>query len=370
MGHINPTLKLARQLARRGHQVSYLTLPDLEEHVRAQQMGFVPVFSAECPRGTLKRMAELRLHYLQALIGGGADPASLVAGIVAAIQQAAPDVLLIDQVLQDLAQVALRLGLTHAVIASTLSEIRFNMIGPGPRPEVRRTELVLCPRAFEFPHLAARPDRHYVEAFIDLERQEAGRSPLPPLDGSKQLVYCSLGSHPQDYPEAATFFRAVVGAARERPRWQLLLAPGPVFLSDPALADLPPNVVAVEWVPQLAVLERAAAMITHGGLGTVKECIYFGVPMIVFPMAFDQGDNATRIVYHGLGLRGVGSAADPGKILSLVDRVLEDPAFRARAGAMSAVFRQAEGDGLALRVVEDLVRRAASPAETAGTAGP
>lgn len=37
------------------------------------------------------------------------------------------------------------------------------------------------------------------------------------------------------------------------------------------------------------------------GLGSVKECIYFGVPMIVFPQAFDQPANAQRVVYHELG---------------------------------------------------------------------
>jgi len=44
-------------------------------------------------------------------------------------------------------------------------------------------------------------------------------------------------------------------------------------------------------------------MITHGGASSVKECLYYGVPMIVIPLAEDQYGNAARVVSHGLGVR-------------------------------------------------------------------
>jgi UDP:flavonoid glycosyltransferase YjiC (YdhE family) len=355
VGHINPTLKLARQLSLRGHQVSYLALLDFAEQVRANGLGFAPIFTRACPRGTLRRLAESKVHFFDALLAEQATAADAFAEVVAAIVQAGPDLLLIDYVLHDLALLARQASVPFALISTAIQQMHLKLIDPSPDLTLDHTVLVLCPRAFELPHVAVRPRCHYVEAFVDLERQDAGRAPLAALDSARPVIYCSLGSHPHDYGESAALFRAVIGAARLRPRWQVVLAVGPTHLGDPALADLPPNVMAVEWVSQLALLEKVTVMITHGGLGTVKECIHFGVPMVVFPMAFDQPENAARIVYHGLGLRGSSADLTAERILPLVDRVLADPSFRPRVAAMSAAFRQVEASGTAVRVIEGLI---------------
>jgi UDP:flavonoid glycosyltransferase YjiC (YdhE family) len=72
------------------------------------------------------------------------------------------------------------------------------------------------------------------------------------------------------------------------------------------LGPAPPHVGIVERAPQLEILRRASLMITHGGLGSVKECAALGVPMLVFPLKDDQPGNAARVEARGLGrvLRG------------------------------------------------------------------
>src|SRR6185503_18859644 len=70
------------------------------------------------------------------------------------------------------------------------------------------------------------------------------------------------------------------------------------------LGALPPNVVVVPRTPQHTLLEKASVFVTHGGLSSVKEAIWFGVPMLVFPLGYDQHGNAARIAFHGLGARG------------------------------------------------------------------
>ena len=61
--------------------------------------------------------------------------------------------------------------------------------------------------------------------------------------------------------------------------------------------------MASSFIPQLGLLQRASPMITNGGPGTVRECIWFRVPMIVAPCRYDQPGNAARVVRHGLGRR-------------------------------------------------------------------
>lgn len=60
-------------------------------------------------------------------------------------------------------------------------------------------------------------------------------------------------------------------------------------------------------VPQLKVLQHADLFVTHGGLGSVKESINYGVPMLVYPLdlQYDQNGNGLKVEHHGLGLRGV-----------------------------------------------------------------
>lgn len=359
-GHINPTLKLAKQLAQRGHQVSYLGIPDFEEHVRSLGLELIPIFASIAPKGTLKRLAEQRINLYDALFREKEAPRRELA---AAIEALHTDLLLVDVVLQDLTLVAQAAGVPCAVLSTSLDQPRLNFVDGVQRAPVEdHSLLVLCPRVFDLPEVPLREGRHYLEASIDLERREPGGFPWERLDGSRPLVYCSLGSHPQDYEKSEELFQAVLGAARQRPGWQLVLAAGPAYIGSPIFRDAPPNVVAVEWVPQLAMLQKAAVMITHGGLGTVKECIYFNVPMVVFPMAFDQPENALRIARHGLGLPGNIRNLSAAHVLHLVDRVLADSRFQARTAAMSSVFRELETSGTGARVVEGLLNGQGRPA--------
>ena len=96
-------------------------------------------------------------------------------------------------------------------------------------------------------------------------------------------------------------------------------------------------------------------MITHGGLGTIKECILLGVPMVVFPLMRDQPFNAARVAYHGIGLRGDTSHPSVENVLGLISRIESDPGFKARIEVMRARFLEAEGSWKGPDIIEKLV---------------
>ena len=46
------------------------------------------------------------------------------------------------------------------------------------------------------------------------------------------------------------------------------------------LGAAPPNFMVYAHVPQLDILRRASAFLTHGGMNSVSESLYHGVPMV------------------------------------------------------------------------------------------
>jgi UDP:flavonoid glycosyltransferase YjiC (YdhE family) len=65
-------------------------------------------------------------------------------------------------------------------------------------------------------------------------------------------------------------------------------------------AGLPPEVRHFAYVPFSRVLPRAAALVHHGGVGTLAQALAAGVPQLVVPRAHDQHDNAARLVELGV----------------------------------------------------------------------
>lgn len=97
--------------------------------------------------------------------------------------------------------------------------------------------------------------------------------------------------------QAPAFFRAAVGAARALGRRALLLTQFPEQLPD----DLPATVRHVRYAPFSRILNRCAALVHHGGVGTCAQGLAAGIPQLTMPMGFDQPDNSMRLHRLGVG---------------------------------------------------------------------
>jgi MGT family glycosyltransferase len=206
-------------------------------------------------------------------------------------------------------------------------------------PQLRGVpEIVLCAKEFDFP----RPEcatRHHAES-VDLERLEADFD-WSVIPANKTLLYCSLGGQRYRAEHTPRFFARLIEAVARRPDYHLLLSVGR-HVTQSALAGVAANVTVVSFAPQLAVLSRASLMVTHGGLGSVKECIAHAVPMLVCPLDVDQPGNAARVEHHGIGLRADVRDSSSEELLTQIDRLLDEPSFRARCAELSARFRELE----------------------------
>jgi len=68
------------------------------------------------------------------------------------------------------------------------------------------------------------------------------------------------------------------------------------------LPALPSNFIAGRSMPQLKLLKRCSAFLTHGGANSMHEALGHGVPMVVVPMFGDQPLNGDAIARCGAGL--------------------------------------------------------------------
>jgi MGT family glycosyltransferase len=132
-----------------------------------------------------------------------------------------------------------------------------------------------------------------------------------------------------------------------------LVTTGPAV--DPAGISAPPNVTVTRWVRHADVLPHCSAVITHGGHGTVLKALIAGVPLVLVPLGRDQPDNAARVVHAGAGI-GLRKNASVSALRAAVARVIEDPRYRAAAGAMAARLDAERDDS---RVVDELEQVAA-----------
>ena len=93
------------------------------------------------------------------------------------------------------------------------------------------------------------------------------------------------------------FFRASIEASRILGRRAMVLTLDKKQLPE----SLPDWVEHFDYLPFGAVLPRTAALVHHGGIGTVAQGLAAGIPQLVMPMNFDQPDNAARIERLGVG---------------------------------------------------------------------
>jgi UDP:flavonoid glycosyltransferase YjiC (YdhE family) len=118
---------------------------------------------------------------------------------------------------------------------------------------------------------------------------------------------------------------------------------------------LPNTMVGETFLPQTKVLPLVDLVITHGGNNTVTEVLYFGKPMILLTMFWDQHDNAQRMHEMGFGVRLDTYHFTDEDLLTAVDTLLKDDALRNRMAHLGEQICQRDG----LRTAVDIIERVA-----------
>jgi MGT family glycosyltransferase len=242
------------------------------------------------------------------------------------------------------------LGPLHAEFDEAARALGAPVLPPGEF--IHRSEwlnLALYPHELDYPRSVPLPATwHSLQASV--RASDADWSPPAGLgDPDTPLVYLSLGSlGSADLP----LMRRLVDAL-SRTRCRVVVSKGPLHDQ----LDLPDGMVGEEFLPQVAVLPQVDAVITHGGNNTVTESLFFGKPMVVLPLFWDQHDNAQRVAETGFGVRCPTYEVGPDELGAALDSVLNDRSRRARLAAVSRRLHATPGTAVAADLLERVAIR-------------
>jgi MGT family glycosyltransferase len=166
--------------------------------------------------------------------------------------------------------------------------------------------------------------------------------------GAEKVLLVSLGSAFTDHPD---FYRRCVQAFGDLPGWHVVLQIGKYV--DPAvLGDVPASVEVHSWVPQLAILEQAAAFLTHAGMGGSSEGLWTGTPMIAAPQAVDQFGNADALVAAGVARRIDSDTVTVDELRAALLELTGSAEVAARSAEIRRELREEGGTGHATTLIE------------------
>jgi MGT family glycosyltransferase len=379
-GHINPTLPVVAELVRRGHSVTYHTSTQFAKQIEAT--GATPCFYPEGGGPLADPPTPLTM-----LNGIARTTVDLLPAVLDELGDIRPDLIVHGSACLWGAVAARALGVPAVSLFTTFA---FN--GYVSSPTRASWELLAAAAARPLDALGYARSRLRLRFRYDTRGLPVFdllniRQPLNVVftsrefqpgagafDQSYQFVGASIGARPPDplFPadrlRAPVLYASLGAGFTAGPRllraFATALAPlaGTVVIAtgetDPdALGLLPGNVFARRFVPQPDVLARASLFVTHGGMNSVNEALYAGVPMLVIPQGADQPFVARRVVQLGAGLSIPAREATAGRVYALARRLLHEPRFLAAADGLQVAQREAGGPLRAADEIEHFLRR-------------
>lgn len=149
-----------------------------------------------------------------------------------------------------------------------------------------------------------------------------------------KLIYISLGTIANT---SANFFSQCIEAFADFPATIVISVGKRVSME--RFKSIPDNILMFHFVPQLETLQHTDVFITHGGMNSVNESLFYGVPMIVVPQALDQSLVAKRVCELGVGLTIEKGKANAAALRGATLQILENPQYKEKCVEFKSSFQ-------------------------------
>ena len=374
-GHTNPTLGLVKTLTDAGHEVFYFSFEDFREKIEKAGATFISCdgydFDME-DKENADRVGKDKVFATELLVSSTLALDEMTSRVIGEIK---PDVIVSDSVAFWGKLSAMKHGVPYVSSTTTFAfnkySAKYMQEGAGD----------IAKMLFAMPKINKQIKRlrekgYPVKGLLDIVQNDNDTNTIvytskyfqpcsetfsdryhfigpsirpitePVQKTADKTVYISMGTVNQN----REFYRNCINALADT-GWQVIISMG---TNTDHFDDLPDNIEAHESVDQMAVLSIADAFITHCGMNSASEGLYFGVPLVLFPQTQEQDAVAKRTEELGAGVRL--KSIEEEDVLAALTEVLSKPLYKQEADRVSESFKACGGADEAKSFLEDIAK--------------
>ena len=373
-GHTNPTLGVVRELTKAGHQVYYFSFEMFREKIEQAGAVFISCdgydFEME-DKDNADRVGKDKAFATELLVS---STLALDEMTTEKVEEIKPDIIVSDSVAFWGKLVAMKHSLPYVSSTTTFAFNRYSakymkesswdiakmlVTMPKINKQIKRlrekgypvkgildivqndndTNTIVYTSKYFQPCADSFSDRyHFIGPSI--------RPIVDPIEKkAEKTVYISMGTVNQNQE----FYRNCIHALGKTD-WQVIISMG---TNTEHFDNLPENIQVHETVDQMAVLSIADAFITHCGMNSASEGLYYQVPLVLFPQTPEQGAVAKRTEELGAGI--MLESISEKDILHALTEVLTDHTYKDNAIRISDSFHACGGVDEARAFLEEIV---------------
>ena len=151
-----------------------------------------------------------------------------------------------------------------------------------------------------------------------------------------KLIYISMGTVNNDM---MPFYKACISALRDTD-YQVIMSVGNL-VSIEDFGELPENISVYSHVDQIAVLKKADVFVSHCGMNSVSESLYFEVPLVMLPQTSEQKGVAERVSQLGAGIKL--DKSDGVSVMTAINKILSFDTYKHNAKKIAEGFKNSSG---------------------------
>ena len=354
-GHTNPTLGIVKELTAAGHQVFYFSFELFRDQIERAGAVFIGCDAYDFDMGDKEnadRVGKDKAFATELLVS---STLALDKMTTRKVEELKPDLVVSDSVAYWGKLVAMKHALPYVCSTTTFAFNRYSAINKqlarlrekgypvkGILDIVQNdneTNTIVYTSKYFQPCADTFSERyHFIGPSIRPITEPCAKT-------AEKTVYISMGTINQN----REFYRNCISVLGKTD-WQVIISMGS---NTDRFEDLPENIRIYESVDQMAVLSVSDAFITHCGMNSASEGLYFQVPLVLFPQTSEQEAVAKRAEELGAGIRLKSISEED--ILQALQTVLYEPDYKAKAKLVSDSFHACGGAREAREFLEGIV---------------
>lgn len=379
-GHTNPTLGVVRELVSRGHQVWYYSYNIMREKIESAGATFVSCDDYDMeqkltPKDAVRVGKDLAFS-TKILVD---TTLALDDKVCEDMKRLKPDCIVADSMAVWGKAIAIKLGIPFVSSTTTFAfnqysaKIMKQSIGELVRmfismPTITKNIKRLQDKGYPIKSvldIIQNDDNTHTIVYTSSDFQPCadtfsdkyvfvGPSIRPATDKivktKEKLIYISMGTVNNDM---MPLYKTCISALADT-EYQVIISVGNL-VSINAFGKLSENISVYEHVDQIAVLQVADIFLSHCGMNSVNESLYFGVPLLMLPQTAEQGGVAERVNQLGAGIKL--KKTDRVSILNAINKLLLVDSYKENAMKISCSFKQCTGSKGAADKIEQVCKK-------------